>query len=297
MMAAVDSTVIGVLLACFASCLFNAGIALQALEARTVPAEYGLKLSLIGRLIRRKRWLAGTALNFLALPTQTAALLLAPLTAVQPADAAGLLLLLFLGSRVLGERVGARELIAVFALIGGIALLTASAPSREVADIHGLDAALPLGLVALVAIAPFVLQRVLGAGSILVVLGAGFAFAFTAFGMKLLADALDEGHAGRAVVALAVAGVGALVGTVSEQTALQRRPATQVAPIIFVIELLVPVALAVIVVGESWAGSTLPIATALTVIVGAVVVLGRAPQVAGLIGAEAAAEKEREPAA
>src|SRR5215213_9118997 len=120
-MPAMDSVVLGVALACLASCLFNAGIALQALEARQVPRDLGLKLSLIGRLVRRPRWLAGTALNALALPTQTAALLLAPLTAVQPADAAGLLLLLFLGSRVLGERVGMRELGAVGAIVAGIA--------------------------------------------------------------------------------------------------------------------------------------------------------------------------------
>jgi drug/metabolite transporter (DMT)-like permease len=289
-----DSTVTGVLLACLASCLFNAGIALQALEARQVPSEYGLQVSLIGRLIRRPRWLAGTALNALALPTQTAALLLAPLTAVQPADATGLLLLLFLGAKVLGERVGPREIAAVVALIGGIVLLTVSAPEREVTDIHGLDVALPLALIAALALAPLLLRRVTGPGNIIVVIGAGFAFAFTAFSMKLAADAIAEGDIPRLVGAVVVAAIGALTGTVTEQTALQRRPATQVAPIIFVIELLVPVALAVLVVGESWDGSVLPITLAIAVIVGAVIVLGRAPQVAGLIGAEA--EKERESA-
>src|SRR5919199_2445367 len=104
------STVAGVALACLASCLFNAAIAVQALEARRVPLEHGLRMSLLGRLARRPRWLGGTALGGLALVVQTVALLLAPLTAVQPADAAGLLVLLALGARVLDERVGAREL-------------------------------------------------------------------------------------------------------------------------------------------------------------------------------------------
>src|SRR4051812_7989973 len=116
-MPAMDSVVVGVALACLASCLFNAGIAIQASEARQVPGEEGLRLALIGSLLRRPRWLAGTALNLLAAPTQIAALFFAPLTVVQPADAAGLLLLLYLGSRVLGERVGPRELGAVGAII------------------------------------------------------------------------------------------------------------------------------------------------------------------------------------
>jgi hypothetical protein len=88
-------------------------------------------------------------------------------------------------------------------------------------------------------------------------------------------------------VAAVIAAAGAVVGTLSEQTALQRRPATHVAPVIFVVELLVPVALAVLVVGESWGGSVLPIAAAIAVIIAAVVVIQRSPQVAGIIGAEA----------
>jgi hypothetical protein len=64
-----------------------------------------------------------------------------------------------------------------------------------------------------------------------------------------------------------------------------------VAPVIFVIELLVPVALALLVVGEEWGGSAPAIVAALATIVAAVAVLGRTPQVAGLIGTEA--ERER----
>src|SRR4051795_8321004 len=84
-----ESVVAGVALAAFASVLFNAAIVIQASEAREVPDDYGLKLSLIGRLLRRPRWLLGALLGLLAFPLQTIALLWAPLTAVQPADAAG----------------------------------------------------------------------------------------------------------------------------------------------------------------------------------------------------------------
>src|SRR4051794_9136400 len=278
------STVIGVVLACLASCLFNGAIAIQALEARKIPQQYGLRLTLLRRLISRPRWLGGTALGVLALPLQTAALFFAPLTVVQPCDAAGLVLLLYLGTRMLGERVGPREVAAVVAIVAGILVLTLAAPHREVSHVTGAEVLLPLLAVAAVAMAPFVLRNLLGAQSILVVLGAGAAFALTAFSLKLIADALDRNAWLALLLVIAVAGAGALVGTLSEQTALQRRPATQVAPIIFVIEMLIPVALAVIVVGESWSGSVPVILGALALVVAGVVALARAPQVAGLIG-------------
>ena len=278
------STVIGAALACLASCLFNAAIAIQALEARKVPQQYGLRLTLLRRLISRPRWLGGTALGVIALPLQTAALLFAPLTVVQPCDAAGLLLLLYLGTRMLGERVGPREIAAVAAIVVGIVVLTVSSPKREVTHVSGADVLVPLLVVAAVALLPFALRGVIGANSLFVVFGAGAAFAVTAFCLKLIADALDRGAWGALVLVLAVTGAAALAGTLSEQSALQRRQATQVAPIIFVIEMLVPIALALTVVGESWSGSVAAIAVALALVVAGVVALSRTPQVAGLIG-------------
>jgi drug/metabolite transporter (DMT)-like permease len=284
------SVVVGVALACLASCLFNAGIAFQAMEARAVPSEHGLHMSLIGRLMRRPRWLIGVGLNALALPTQTVALFLAPVTVVQPADAAGLLLLLALGSRMLGERVGVREIGAVAAIVAGIAILTAVAPHREVTHADAADVLLPLAAVAAVALAPIALRAWIRAESVLVVFGAGFAFALAAFAIKLIADALDRGDWAVLPLVLAAMVVGAVAGTLSEQTALQRRPATHVAPIIFVVELFVPLALALMVVGEDWSGSVPAIAAALALIVAGVVALMRAPQVSGLLGRDAAAQ-------
>ncbi len=278
------STVIGVVLACVASCLFNAAIAIQALEARKIPQQYGLRFTLLRRLISRPRWLGGTAMGALALPLQTAALLFAPLTVVQPCDGAGLLLLLYLGTRMLGERVGARELTAIAAIVIGIVMLTIVSPHREVTHVSGAAVLVPLLVVAAVALAPFALRTVLGAEGLLVVFGAGAAFALSAFCLKLIADALDRQAWLALLLVLAVAVAGAVVGTLSEQSALQRRAATQVAPIIFVLELLVPIGLGLTVVGESWDGSVAVILAALALVVAGVVALGRAPQVAGLLG-------------
>ena len=278
-----SSTVIGALLACLASCLFNAAVAIQAIEARKISNRHGLRLTLLGRLLRRPRWLGGTLLGALALPLQTVALLFAPLTVVQPCDAAGLLLLLYLGTRMLNERVGPREIGAVAAIVVGIVVMTLAAPRREVSHVGGADVLVPLLVVAAVALAPFALRTVLGAGSMLVVVGAGAAFALSAFSLKLIADAIDQGSWLPLLLVLAVAAAGALAGTLCEQTALQRRQATQVAPIIFVVEMLVPVGLAVTVVGESWSTSPAANAIALALVVAGVVGISRAPQVAGLI--------------
>ena len=278
-----SSTVIGALLACVASCLFNAAIAIQALETRKVSQRHGLRLGLLRRLINRPRWLGGTLLGVLAMPLQTVALLFAPVTVVQPCDASGLLLLLYLGTRMLGEHVGPREMAGVVAIIAGIVIITLASPPREVTHPSGSSVLVPLLVVAAVALLPFVLRSMIGANSLIVVVGAGAAFAVSSFSLKLIADAIDGGDWDALVVVVAVAAAGALAGTLSEQSSLQNRQATQVAPIIFVIELLVPVALALTVVGETWSGNTGAIGLALALTVVGVVILARTPQLGGLL--------------
>jgi drug/metabolite transporter (DMT)-like permease len=177
------------------------------------------------------------------------------LTLVQPADAAGLLLLVVAGSRVLGERVGRRELSAVAGIVVGIVAIAAAVPSRSAG--HPSPGGLLAGLVIVgaVAAAPYVVRRRVGVQGLGVVVGAGFAFAAGAFSIKLVADALASGAWLSLGLVAAVAAVAGAVGMLSEQTALQQRQATQVAPIIFVVELVVPLVLAITVGGESWGAS------------------------------------------
>jgi drug/metabolite transporter (DMT)-like permease len=187
---------------------------------------------------------------------------------------------------MLHERVGRREIAAVAAIVTGIVVLTIAAPKRQVTQVDSSDVLLPMLGVALVALLPLAFRRRLGADSIAVVLGAGFAFALGAFCAKILADAIDRQAWLAAAGMVALAGLAALAGTVTEQTALQRRQATQVAPIIFAVELLVPVALAVLVVGEDWERSSLiGIVAALVLVVGGAFTLGRTPTVARLLEA------------
>ena len=143
-----------------ASVLYNTSIALQALEARDVPHEHSLRISLIGKLVRNPKWLGATALGLLGWPLEIVALLLAPLTVVQPCLVSGLIVLLWLGATKLGEAPGRREFVAVGGDRGRgrrvspgrrrIAPPITPAPWRS---------SIALGLVAIPIAAPYLLRR------------------------------------------------------------------------------------------------------------------------------------------
>lgn len=252
---------LGIAAAVVASLLYNASIALQALEARKVPGEHGLHPSLLGRLLRNRRWLGATALGLLGWPFEIAALLLAPLTVVQPCIASGLVLLLWLGATRLGERPGRRELLAVAAIVGGIAGVAFAAPDRSTDHAGAGAIALALVLVALPLLAPYALRRPLAGNphrlGLLATLSAGCGYAWTAIASKLLTDELAAGTIVIAALWLGTAAVSESLALLSEMSALQRRPATHVAPIMFAVQVLVPVVLAPLIFDESWGGTPL----------------------------------------
>ncbi len=248
---------LGIVAAVGASMLYNTSLALQALEARGVPHEHSLRPSLIGRLVRNRRWLGATALGLLGWPLEVAALLLAPLTVVQPCLASGLILLLWLGATRLGEAPGRREAVAVAAIVIGLAGVAWAAPARstEYAGVGAIVAA--LALVAVPIAAPYALRGRAGAIGLLPVISAGCGYAWTGIASKLLTDELAAGALLLAVVWLATAAVSEGLALLSEMSALQRRPATRVAPMMFAVQVLVPVALAPLIFGESWAATPL----------------------------------------
>ena len=252
---------LGIAAAVVASLLYNASIALQALEARKVPQEYGLRPSLLLRLLRKRRWLGATALGLLGWPFEIAALLLAPLTVVQPCLASGLILLLWLGATRLGERPGRRELVAVAAIVAGIGGVAWAAPDRSIDHAGAGAIALALAFVALPVLAPYVLRRPLARRSVrlglIATVAAGAGYAWTAIASKLLTDELATGTVLLAALWLATAAASEGLALLSEMSALQRRPATHVAPIMFAVQVLVPVLLAPLIFDESWSDTPL----------------------------------------
>jgi hypothetical protein len=248
---------LGIAAAVAASCLYNASIALQALEAREVPGEHSLRVSLIGRLVRNRRWLGATALGLVGWPLEIVALLLAPLTVVQPCLASGLVLLLWLGITRLGEAPGPREFVAVAAIVVGVGGVAWAAPDRSTDHAGTAAIAVALVLVALPIAAPYLLRGRGSAAGTLAVVSAGFGYAWTAIASKLLTDELAAGTLLIAIAWLATAAASEGLALLSEMSALQRRPATHVAPVMFAVQVLVPVVLAPLIFSESWSDTPL----------------------------------------
>jgi drug/metabolite transporter (DMT)-like permease len=272
--------------------LYNTSIALQALEAREVPAEHGLRLSLIGRLVRNRRWLGATALGLAGWPLEIGALLLAPLTVVQPCLASGLILLLWLGVTRLGEAPGRREFLAVAAIVAGVAGVAWAAPERTTDHAGAVAVGAALVLVAIPALAPYALRARIRhsphqggvevgwarAVGVLMVISAGCGYAWTAIASKLLTDELAAGAIVVAALWLGTAAASEGLALLSEMSALQRRAATQVAPTMFAVQIVVPVLLAPLIFGESWGdtplGGVALVASMVVAIAGTVLLAG-----------------------
>ena len=241
----------GVAAAAVAAVCFNAAVVLYAVESRAVSSDHGLRLSLVARLARRPRWLAAVALDAGGWPFQLLALGLAPLTVVQPTLSVGLLLLLVVGARRLGEHVGRVEVTAALAVIGGVTALALAAPEHTDADPGAGAFAAVLGGLLIVAAAPYAIPRArVGAG--LMILAAGCAFTATALTSKLVTDELARGRWATAVAVAAGTAVIAAGGLLTETSALQRFEATRISPGVFVVQTVFPVAAAPLLVDEDW---------------------------------------------
>ena len=286
-------TFIGLGLAAIASCCFAAATIIQAIEARGVALRHALRASLLTSLAQRRRWLAGVLLGLCAAGLQLAALSYAPVTVVQPADAAGLLVVLVAGARLLHEPIRAWHVAAAAAIVAGVTAIALAdiAHADTHAGLAGLGPALVL--TALVGASPFLLRRWTGSPPWLTAVGAGVAFALSSFALRLVADALGAGDVAGVVLFAAVAGGGALLGLGSEMSAVQSRPIASVAPVIFAVELLVPIVLARLVGHEHWpghAGREALLTAGMLLTLGGATALLRAPVVATVLRAEHAAD-------
>jgi drug/metabolite transporter (DMT)-like permease len=245
---------LGLAVALAAAGCYEISYVVQALEARAVGRGRGPRPSLLLQLALRPRWAAAIVLAIAGFGLQIVALGLAPLTLVQPAVASGLLLLFYLGVRVLGERVTRRDVAAAIGIVAGIAGIAAAAPDRAESVSSPVALALVLGGLGLVALAPYALRSTRGA---LLVASAGAADAAAVFAAKLVSNALSEGRPLAAAALAAGAGATVLLGLMSETAALQRLPATRVAPLVLVIQTAVPVLLAPLLLGEDWGATPL----------------------------------------
>jgi hypothetical protein len=266
----------GIALAAAAGACFDAAVALQALETRALATRQ-VGAGMVRGLLARPRWLAATALSIAGWPLQVAALALAPLTVVQPSLAIGLVLLLFLGHRLLREPVRPRDLGAVAAIALGLALLAWAAPEAEHVHADTVTLAVALGGLGLAALVPW-LARAPGP---LLVAAAGLAYAASGLTSKLLSDGLADGALGAILFWGAITAGVAGLGLIDEMGALQRVGAARVAAGAFALQTAVPVVLAPTLTAEHWTHPA-PILIGLVLVVGGSLLLGTAKAVTAL---------------
>lgn len=249
---------LGLIAAVAASVAFNVGIVLQAADARREPADEGLRLSLLTHLARRRRWIAGLLLGGVGFGLQVVALSLAPFVVVQPVLAAGLLLMLYLGVRMLGERVGWAEIVGVLGITAGIGLLAWGQP-EGIETVRGEAALLSvMGAMVIVSLIPFALR---GRGRLdsatFVIVASALAYGASNIATKLVSDGIGAGSWLPVGIWLATAAATGVVALTTEMTALQRRPATFVVPLSFAIQTFLPIALEPIYLTERWGSAAL----------------------------------------
>ena len=276
----------GLLAALAAGVLFNVGSALQALDAREAPADESLRLKLLARLARRRRWIAGLVLGGLGFGLQVLAFAGAPFVVVQPALAAGLIVLVALGARVLGERVTRGEVAGIGAIGVGIALLAWGAPAHNEALRSSAGAISVLAVLAVLAVAPFALRGGRLDSAMLVIVASALGFGATNIATKLLSDDAGASHWVLAAAWAAVAAAVGVAATVTEMTALQRRRATTVIPISFGLQTFLPILIEPLYLREDWGTAALvgvPLATGLALVLSGSVVLTRTRSVSELV--------------
>jgi hypothetical protein len=277
----------GLALAAVAAACFDIGYALQAVEARRAPREQALRAGLLIHLLQRPIWLGATALSVAGWPIQVLALTLAPLTLVQPTLALGLLLLLYLGHRILREPVGARELTAVAVIIAAVTAIALAAPTETGEVDRGAGLVIVIALLLGAAVLPFALKAVRGLPSAwLLVAAAGCADGLAALVAKLVAEDGSDGRWLAVVPWIAIAGGVVVLGVISESSALQRLPATRVAPTVLAMQILVPTLLAPVIGGEDWGstpGGGAVLIAAIAALGAGIVILGSSRAVAGIV--------------
>lgn len=251
--------VTGILLAFAAATASAFALVLQAAEARLTGEEHAGRMSLLWLLARRRRWLLGTALLALTWPLQIASLAFAPLTVVQPVLASFQLILVAIARFQLRCRIGLREWLGAAAVTAGVTFVIVAAPHRNAVHPAPLRVAVPLALVGAGALLMFALGRRARSRGLAVAVAAGLGYAWVDFSDKLVSNAFSAGDLLAGVIwLLAVGGFGA-VAFLEENTALQRQPAVQVAPVIGAIQEPLPVMMALGGGVEAWGGGALRI--------------------------------------
>ncbi len=268
-----SDTAIGVLLGLAAAIAFESSYVLMAVQVRRAPPAAHPDASFLARLAKRPWWLAGMGLNGVAFLLEVVALRHVSLVVVQPLLGVGLLGLLLASRVVLRESVGARQFWGAVLVAVGATLVVVGAPRGSVS----LSADLWTVLVGMVLVTVLAFPQFTSAG------GAWSFVAAAAAGDTLVALATNAvatnwpqrlATALGAVVVVAICG---LTSITSESAALQRLPASRVAPIVSGTQTTLPTLLAAVLGDQNFGSATgggIPLAVGVLLVGAGVLCLG-----------------------
>jgi hypothetical protein len=190
---------------------------------------------------------------------------------------------------MLGERAGRYEYLAMGAIIVGMIGAGLTAPARASHTTERLTITLVLVGLGFATLIPYLLRALGRSHALVTMIGAGLAFGWSGVATKLASDDLANGHllpaAAWALSTAAASGVGVL----SEMSALQGRPAIQVAPVVFVTQTVIPVVLAPLLFGERFSTTPLagvPLALSVALLIAGAAMLVRSPLLLALMEGE-----------
>src|SRR5205823_13976503 len=139
-------------------------------------------------------WLLGGVLGLAGIGPQVAALAWAPFALVQTLLTSGLVLLLVIGARRLGEHVGVGAVAGVGLVVGGVALVAWGAPAHVETHRTGLAVVLVVAVTGAISVWPFALRGSRLDRGLAVAVASGIGFADTNMATKLLSDNVGRAH-------------------------------------------------------------------------------------------------------
>jgi drug/metabolite transporter (DMT)-like permease len=273
-----------VVAAALASAVFIAvGVVVRQRATLDVPEDQGISTMMIGTLLRRPLWWAGTGSAITGYVFQAIALAYGSLLLVAPLLVSALLFVLPLSARLAGRRVTRVEWIWASVLTAALAVFVALARAAP-GDYDGSERPAVMvaagALILAFATLPWAARLTGWRRALLLATTVGGLFGVLAVLTKVVMNIVTEGHAARLLVSpvaylLALVGV---VATVLQQSAFHAGSLQASVPAMLVLEPVVAVALSQVIFGEHLTvdpPTALVLGVALAAMAAATIALGR----------------------
>jgi len=250
---------LGLLAGLGSAAAFGVAAVLQAVTALREPTTPGVDPLLLVRQLRHPTFVAAMALNLVGFALHLLALRSLPLFLAQALVSASVVVTAVLGARVLGAHLRRTELVAVGALVAGLALLTSSASTVGIVEPPIGTRALLLVAVVAVAVTGAAVGRLHGpVGASLLGLVSGLGFAVTALASRVLPGLAPS------VLVVEPAAYALLVGgplaALLYTTALQRGSVLTATSTVVLGQTVVPALVGVLALGDRLRPGTWPLA-------------------------------------